>query len=179
VHGAAAELGMILFDLQLFAAWLATNGVVHVIDRVLLPPSKTIAQLAEAATMAATPEFTILVAALARTSGTADDLLAAAGNADAALTVFAPTDAAFNTLLGSLNMQSIDEVPLADLVAILKHHIVGARVFSTDLTDGAVTTLNGDVTISDQRNNYRWIRRHSKPDQFFKYFGNQWRNPRY
>ena len=38
--------------------------------------------------------------------------------------------------------------PLADLVAILKHHIVGARVFSTDLTDGAVTTLNGDVTIS-------------------------------
>jgi len=127
---------------------LATNGVVHVIDKVLLPPSKTIAQIAEAATMAATPEFTILVAALARTSGTADDLLAAAGSADAALTVFAPTDAAFNTLLGSLNMQSIDEVPLADLVAILKHHIVGARVFSTDLTDGAVTTLNGDVTIS-------------------------------
>jgi len=127
---------------------LATNGVVHVIDKVLLPPSKTIAQIAEAATMAATPEFTILVAALARTSGTADDLLAAAGSADAALTVFAPTDAAFNTLLGSLNMQSIDEVPLADLVAILKHHIVGARVFSTDLTDGAVTTLNGDLTIS-------------------------------
>ena len=128
---------------------LATNGVVHVIDRVLLPPSKTIAQIAEAATMATTPEFTILVAALARTSGQgADDLLAAAGNADAALTVFAPTDAAFSTLLTSLSFQSIDDVPLPDLIAILKHHIVGARVFSTDLTDGAVTTLNGDVTIS-------------------------------
>jgi transforming growth factor-beta-induced protein len=128
---------------------LATNGVVHVIDRVLLPPSKTIAQIAEAATMATTPEFTILVAALARTSGQgADDLLAAAGNADAALTVFAPTDAAFNTLLSNLNLQSIDDVPLADLIAILKHHIVGARVFSTDLTDGAVATLNGNVTIS-------------------------------
>lgn len=122
----------------------ATNGVVHVIDRVLLPPSKTIAQIAVAASMANTPEFTILVAALTRAS----DLLAAASDPDAALTVFAPTDAAFSTLLTSLNFQSIDDVPIDVLVQILQHHIVGARVFSTDLSDGPVTTLNGDVTIS-------------------------------
>jgi transforming growth factor-beta-induced protein len=34
------------------------------------------------------------------------------------------------------------------LIAVLKHHVAGARVFSTDLSNGPVTTLNGNVTIS-------------------------------
>ena len=48
----------------------ASNGVVHVIDRTLVPPSKTIAEIAIDLSTASTPQFTQLVAALSRTSGT-------------------------------------------------------------------------------------------------------------
>ncbi|WP_165824121.1 fasciclin domain-containing protein [Pseudochryseolinea flava] len=124
------------------------NGVVHVIDRTLLPPSKTIAGIATDLSTAATPQFTQLVAALARTSGTENDLLAAVSSGDANLTVFAPTDAAFEALYDALEVDGVNDIPLATLTAVLKHHVVAARVFSTDLTNGSVATLNGNVTIS-------------------------------
>lgn len=127
---------------------VGSNGVVHVIDRTLLPPSQTIAEIATDLSTASTPQFTQLVAALARTSGTATDLLAAVSNEDANLTVFAPTDAAFEALYDALDVDGVDEIPLSTLTAVLQHHVVGARVFSTDLTDGSVGTLNGNVIVS-------------------------------
>lgn len=125
-----------------------SNGVVHVINRTLLPPSKTIAQIATDLSTATSPQFTQLVAALARTSGEATDLLAAASDANGNLTVFAPTDAAFQALYTALQVNGINDIPLETLTDVLKHHIVGSRVFSTDLTNGSVATLNGNVTIS-------------------------------
>lgn len=127
---------------------MGSNGVVHVINRTLLPPSKTIAGVATDLSTAATPQFTQLVAALARTSGQEVDLLAAVSNANADLTVFAPTDAAFEALYDALEVDGINDIPLATLTAVLQHHVVNARVFSTDLTNGSVATLNGNVTIS-------------------------------
>lgn len=125
-----------------------SNGVVHVINRTLIPPSKTIAGIATDLSTASSPQFTQLVAALARTSGTETDLLAAVSNGDANLTVFAPTDAAFEQLYDALDVDGIDDIPLGTLTAVLQHHVVAARVFSTDLVNGDVETLNGDVTIS-------------------------------
>lgn len=127
---------------------VGSNGVVHVIDRTLIPPSKTIAGIATDLSNASTPQFTQLVAALARTSGTGTDLLAAVGSDDVNLTVFAPTDAAFEQLYEALGVDGIDDIPLNTLTAVLQHHVVAARVFSTDLTDGSVGTLNGNVTVS-------------------------------
>ncbi|MCD9016675.1 fasciclin domain-containing protein [Parachryseolinea silvisoli] len=127
---------------------LGSNGVVHVIDRTLMPPSKTIAGIASDLSTAGSPQFTQLVAALARTSGTETDLLAAVSNGDANLTVFAPTDAAFAQLYEALEVDGVDDIPLATLTAVLQHHVVAARVFSTDLKDGSVPTLNGNVTVS-------------------------------
>ena len=126
----------------------ASNGVVHVIDRTLMPPSQTIAEIAVDLSTSSNPEFTQLVAALSRTSGTATDLLAAVSNADVNLTVFAPTDAAFEQLYTALGVTSVDEIPLATLTAVLQHHVIGDRVLSTDLVDGTAETLNGDVTIN-------------------------------
>jgi transforming growth factor-beta-induced protein len=127
----------------------ASNGVVHVIDRTLLPPSQTIAEIATDLAEGNPAEFTQLVAALVRTQGRgADDLLAAASSNDAMLTVFAPTDAAFEALYDALNVSGINEVPIETLIAVLKHHIVMGNVFSSDLTSGEVATLNGDVTIN-------------------------------
>lgn len=125
-----------------------SNGVVHVIDRTLMPPDHTIAEIATNLASGSNPEFTQLVAALARTSAEGNnDLLAVAGSESANLTVFAPTDAAFGELYTALGVNGVDDIPLETLIAVLKHHIVGARVFSTDLSSGSVTTLNGDVMV--------------------------------
>lgn len=129
---------------------VADNGVVHVIDRTLLPPSQTVGAIATSLSQAAQPQFTQLVAALGRVPA----LLQAATNADSKLTVFAPTDAAFQALYDALEVDGINDIEIGLLTAVLQHHIVSApttatgKVFSTDLVNGAVPTLNGDVTIS-------------------------------
>lgn len=121
----------------------ASNGVVHVIDRTLMAPTKTIAQIvSDYANATSNKEFTKLLQALQRTSGQETDLLAAAG-ATGNLTVFAPTDAAFTAL--GVDLATVD---LATLTKILQHHIVGARVFSSDLTTGSVTTLYNNVSVN-------------------------------
>jgi transforming growth factor-beta-induced protein len=121
-----------------------SNGVVHVINRTLIPPSSNVVEIA----VSFNPdEFTQLVAALARTSGEDPDLLAALSG-EGAFTVFAPTDAAFEALYEALEVASIDDIPLAALTAVLQHHVIATpRVFSSDLESGAVPTLNGDITI--------------------------------
>jgi transforming growth factor-beta-induced protein len=127
----------------------ASNGIVHVINRTLVPPTQTIAEIVVANTTASSPQFTQLLAALARTDGQGDnDLLAAVSASTGELTVFAPTDAAFQALYTALNVANVNEIPLETLIAVLKKHVVGARRFSTDLVSGAVPTLNGDVTVN-------------------------------
>lgn len=126
----------------------ASNGVVHVVNRVIMPPSQTIAGIVIDYTESETPQFTQLLAALARTEGTEDDLLAAVLDAEQNLTVFAPTDAAFQDLLDALELESVDQIPLETLVLVLQHHVVAGRVFSTDLTSGQVPTLNTNATVN-------------------------------
>lgn len=129
---------------------VADNGVVHVIDRTLLPPSQTVAAIATSLSQATQPQFTQLVAALGRVPA----LLQAASNVDSKLTVFAPTDAAFEALYEALDVEGINDIEIGLLTAVLQHHIVSApttatgKVFSTDLVNGAVPTLNGSVTIN-------------------------------
>ncbi len=57
------------------------------------------------------------------------------------LTVFAPTDAAFTTLLGDLGLSSLDEIPAAALTRILSYHVIGSKAKSDDLTQGYYPTL--------------------------------------
>jgi len=110
-----------------------TNGVVHVIDAVLLPEedSNTIADIA-----VADSNFSILVDALTRAN-----LVDAVADSEASLTVFAPTNDAFSALLTDLGLGSIDEVPVDDLTNILLYHVIGSKAMSTDLSTGYVPTL--------------------------------------
>jgi transforming growth factor-beta-induced protein len=127
----------------------ASNGIVHVINRTLVPPTQTIAEIVVANTTASSPQFTQLLAALARTDGQgADDLLAAVSASTGELTVFAPTDAAFQALYTALGVDNVNEIELSTLIAVLKKHVVGVRRFSTDLVSGAVPTLNGNITVN-------------------------------
>jgi uncharacterized surface protein with fasciclin (FAS1) repeats len=124
---------------------LATNGVVHIVDKVIALPTVVNHALNN-------PNFTTLVAALTRPGLTASgqptyvDILSGAGP----FTVFAPTNAAFTALLQELNLTSLDQVDNATLNAVLQYHVVaGANVLSSQLTNGQeVTTLQtGKFTI--------------------------------
>lgn len=108
-----------------------TNGVIHVIDSVLIP--QDIVEIASADS-----RFKTLVAALK--AGELVDALKGNGP----LTVFAPTDEAFAKLpKGTLEMLLKPENK-AKLQGILKFHVVGANVKAADamkLTEAS--TLNG------------------------------------
>ncbi len=64
-------------------------------------------------------------------------------------TVFAPTDDAFAALLETIGQTDINDVPVDILEKVLLYHVVPSTFKSTQLTDGAFTTLEGsDITIS-------------------------------
>src|SRR6056297_1452438 len=133
------------------------NGVVHLIDRTLVPASKDIVDIAVAASEASEgAEFGQLVAALTAVENdetTADLITILKG--EGPFTVFAPTDAAFASLYALAEVADfsalVDAVGIATIEAVLKYHVVGARVFSTDLpnlSSTTVTTLGGDFTLN-------------------------------
>lgn len=112
----------------------AANGVIHVIDKVLLPPSMNLVEKA----ISFNPEFSILVDAVVK-AGLAETLAN-----DGPFTVFAPTNAAFEALFAQLpGVNSIDDLTAEQLTPILLYHVVNGSIFSTELTIGMVPTLNG------------------------------------
>ncbi len=115
---------------------MADNGVVHVIDAVILPKS-TVVDI-----IVGSPDHTILEAAVIAAE-LADDL-----SGEGPFTVFAPTDAAFDALPAG-TVASLLEDPTGALAQILLYHVVAAKALSTDLSDGQmITTMNGDsVTV--------------------------------
>lgn len=99
----------------------ASNGVIHAVDRVLLPDAYgTIVDAASKRYF-----FSTLVSALSDAG-----LVGALSDTEANLTVFAPTDEAFASLpdglLGSLTNEQ--------LTRILQYHVLGSEVFAGDLT---------------------------------------------
>ena len=111
----------------------ATNGVVHIIDEVLIPSNLVIPDplVSIAAAATATADLSVLVDILSLPG--LSDILAAAADDNATLTVFAPTNAAFQGVLDALGLSSIDEIPESVLLDIVQYHIVGAVAKSTDL----------------------------------------------
>jgi transforming growth factor-beta-induced protein len=117
---------------------MADNGVIHVIDTVLLPPESvgTVVDLA-----VADGRFTTLVAALQ-----AADLVEALSG-PGRFTVFAPTDDAFNKLPEGTIPALLEDIPA--LTDILLYHVVEGRVLAEDvvLLEEAETLLGEKVTI--------------------------------
>lgn len=114
----------------------ASNGTIHVMDRVLLP---TIVDTA-AGYDDGTTKFSSLVSAV-----TAADL-GATLSGPGPFTVFAPTDAAFAALKAQLGAAAFDAI-LADkakLTKILTYHVVPAAVYEKDVVAGAVGTVEGN-----------------------------------
>jgi len=89
--------------------------------------------------VAGSDNHTILLSALAKPE--LSDLLAAANDPTSDLTVFAPTDAAFEAVLAALGKTSIDEIPVGVLKEIVTYHILGGAATSDQLSNGDVNTL--------------------------------------
>jgi transforming growth factor-beta-induced protein len=119
-----------------------SNGVVHKINRTLVPPAPNVIDIAVALSQAENPEFTVLVSLL--TSPAYSGITQAIIDSDN-ITVFAPTDAAFAEI--SATIATLTEEQISD---VLLYHAVGARVFSTDLSDGQVVGMlnTQDITVN-------------------------------
>jgi transforming growth factor-beta-induced protein len=108
----------------------AKNGVIHVIDKVILPPTVVSVALANS-------NFTTLVQAVVK-AGLVDAL-----NGAGPFTIFAPTNDAFSALFTQLGISGVNDLTAEQLVPILTYHVVSGNVLSTNLTAGEVGTLNG------------------------------------
>lgn len=111
------------------------NGVIHQIDKVILPADKDIVETA----LALAPEFSLLVEAV-QTAGLVSTL-----QSDGPFTVFAPTNAAFAAALTELGIDKdtlFGNVPL--LTQILTYHVLDQRVLKADVPlNTAITTVEG------------------------------------
>ncbi|RPA67810.1 fasciclin domain-containing protein [Cyclobacteriaceae bacterium YHN15] len=122
----------------------ARNGVIHGIDKVLLPPTKNIVELAK------DNDFSILLAAVEVAGFT--ELLSTTNN----LTVFAPTNQAFVDLLAELGFGSLEElidedngIGLGGLQQVLAYHVFAGRVYSSDLSNTTIKMFSGDDLTID------------------------------
>ena len=164
---------------------LATNGVIHVIDTVLVPPGLDVASLlarpttvATATTIGSTPTVPATTApgarvAVARTvvdiaasDGRFKTLVAAvkAAGLDGVLsgpgpfTVFAPTDTAFGYLDPALLASLLKPENKAVLAGILTYHVIAGKILAMDIAAAPshrVKTVNGKEVVLTLRGGAR------------------------
>ena len=119
-----------------------SNGIIHVIDQVLLPSGDNIP-----ATAAKVGTFKTLLAA-AKAAGLVEVL-----SGDKPLTVFAPTDEAFAKLPAGTVESLLKPENKEKLAAILKFHVVAGRVFSNEvLSQKELETVQGGMLTAAMKN---------------------------
>ncbi len=115
----------------------ASNGIIHIVDNVIGLPTVVTHALAN-------PNFSTLIAALTR-DDQPDFAGILSGTESSPFTVFAPTNAAFGSLLTELGANSLNDINQSTLENTLKYHVVaGANVLASTLTNNQmVTTFQG------------------------------------
>lgn len=127
----------------------ATNGVIHVIDTVLVPksfvletkaaPDKSIVDIA-----LGSDDFSMLVSLLQKAN------LVETLQGEGPFTVFAPTNAAFEKLLKALNISAAELMAQPELAKVLLYHVVPGKVMSSDLSQGLeAATAQGEKVVVD------------------------------
>ncbi len=136
---------------------------------VLVAASAAIALGLTAGPVAARPSGpTIVDAAISvnRRTGEFDDLIAAvvrAGlvdtlNGNRQLTVFAPTDAAFEELFATLGVSGVNDIPVGTLRAVLLYHVAPGERFSGDVVSSdRIRTLGKGFLSPSVHDGSAWI----------------------
>jgi transforming growth factor-beta-induced protein len=114
---------------------MASNGVIHAIDKVILP-STVVGHAIN------NPNFSILVEAVVKANLV--DALSAAGP----FTVFAPTNDAFNKLFNTLGVSGVSALTAEQLTPILLYHVVSGNVTSSQVSTGSVPTLKDGSNLN-------------------------------
>jgi transforming growth factor-beta-induced protein len=128
----------------------AANGVIHVIDAVLLPPTEEAPASTDKMdivdTAVADGRFKTLAAALTA-AGLVDTL-----KGEGPFTVFAPTDDAFAALPAGTIDSLLKPENKQQLIDILTYHVVPGKVMASDVTglEKAATVLGKDISIKVQ-----------------------------
>jgi transforming growth factor-beta-induced protein len=121
----------------------ASNGVIHVIDKVLVPPGVlTVVQMAQL-----NPAFSVLVEAVVAAN------LATTLSGTGPFTVFAPTDTAFTAALTQLSLTKPQLLASPDLAGILTYHVLAGNVRAAGVAalpkPASVTTVQGSAFTVD------------------------------
>lgn len=116
-----------------------SNGVIHTIDNVLMPPSGDIMDKIAEMSGATSPELTLLENALIK-SGLNATL---AGTTD--YTLFAPTDAAMTA--AGIDQATIDALTAQQLADVLLFHVLAGNNFSCAIESGRVATAAGALDV--------------------------------
>jgi transforming growth factor-beta-induced protein len=126
----------------------ATNGVIHVIDKVLVPSTFKLEEPKDIVDIAlGNDDFSMLVALLQKAD------LVSTLQGEGPFTVFAPTNKAFEDLVNALNITPEELMAQPDLAKVLLYHVVPGKVMSTDLSDGMMApTANGNTLKIDLSN---------------------------
>lgn len=124
----------------------ASNGIIHVVDRIIPLPSLVTFVLAD-------PLLYNLAVALTRNDLTVDFtavLSTQNGTSPAPFTVFAPNNLAFLDLLTELGLDRLSAIDEPTLNSTLNHHVVGEiNTLSSDLSDNLlINTLEGEITAN-------------------------------
>ncbi len=133
---AEANLVLDMVDIQ------ASNGVIHVIDAVIAPELRTIADIVVELAGAAEPEFTTLLTAVGAADPAVLELLA---DPRAAVTVFAPVDAAFAAVDGLEDIVADTDL----LTTVLQYHVYPGTVYSFQLGDLVDEMGNASIAMAN------------------------------
>lgn len=130
----------------------AGNGVIHAVDKVLVPPGVlTVVQMAQL-----NPAFSVLVEAVVAAN------LAGTLSGTGPFTVFAPNDAAFGAALAELGLSKAQLLASPGLAGILTYHVVSGNVRAADVAalpkparvatvQGEAITVGADLGLTDTR----------------------------
>jgi transforming growth factor-beta-induced protein len=117
---------------------IGSNGVIHVINQLLIAPDE-LSQL-----VASNNDLSVLNQAIGRFP----ELVSAVEGLDSDLTVFAPTNAAFESFLSSFpQYSSLEDVPDHVLRTILEYHLVQGELFAAEVS-GEINTLQGEALVA-------------------------------
>lgn len=113
----------------------ATNGIIHVVDQVIMPASIVDFAISN-------PDFSVLAEAVVKAG------LVNALSGDGPFTLFAPTNEAFQILFNDLGITGIADLSAETLTPILLYHVVEGNTVSTEVETGMVPTLNETASLT-------------------------------
>ncbi|MPR34527.1 fasciclin domain-containing protein [Salmonirosea aquatica] len=124
----------------------ADNGIIHVVERLLMPPTKSLLEIIQS-----NSDLTFLLAAATRAAQTNPTLGNALSSPLSTYTLLAPSNAAFMAA-GFTSTASFNAADPTTLANILLYHVLPGRIFSNNFTSGTLTTVSTKTIKVDVNN---------------------------